>query len=97
MRAPDGPSGQGMSLGRPAKHVVLTVREDLGCDPGFFYTYDAVMGGALWTDTQPGDTVMVWIVEVDGTLLFVEGETKPDAGTMMEQEIQQIVGSMRFE
>lgn len=24
--------------GHPAKHVVLTVREDFGCDPGFFYT-----------------------------------------------------------
>ena len=28
--------------GRPAKHVVLTVRKNVGCDPGFFYTWRAV-------------------------------------------------------
>ena len=25
--------------GHPAKHVVLTVRKDLGCDPGYFYSW----------------------------------------------------------
>jgi hypothetical protein len=91
-----GPSDVSVG-GRAAKHVVLSVREDVGCDPGFFYTYEAVIGGALWTDTQPGDTIMVWIVDVDGALLFIEGETKTDAGSVVEQEIQQIVDSMRFE
>ena len=27
--------------GHAAKHVVLTVREDLGCDPGYFFTWQA--------------------------------------------------------
>ena len=37
--------------GRAAKHVVLTVREDVGCDPGFFYTWEAVKGVPFWTTT----------------------------------------------
>ncbi len=32
-----GPSNVTLG-GRPAKHVVLTVHEDRGCDPGFFFT-----------------------------------------------------------
>ncbi len=31
--------------GRAAKHVVVRVREDVGCDPGFFFTWPAVDGG----------------------------------------------------
>src|SRR5262245_8986465 len=34
-----GPSDVSVG-GHPAKHVVLTVREEVGCDPGFFYTWD---------------------------------------------------------
>jgi hypothetical protein len=83
--------------GRAGMHVVLTVREDRGCDPGYFYAYEPVIGGALWTDTQPGDTIMVWIVDVDGTLLFIEGELHEEAGTKLVLEIQQIIDSIQFE
>jgi hypothetical protein len=38
-----GPSDVTVS-GHPAKHVVLTVREDLGCDPGFLYTWQEGSG-----------------------------------------------------
>ena len=82
--------------GLAAKSVALTVRDDVGCDPGFFYTYEPLMGGALWTDTQPGDAIMVWIVDVDGTLVFIEAQHK-DAGPAVEQEIREIVESVRFE
>lgn len=83
--------------GRSGSSVVLTVREDRGCDPGYFYTYEPVIGGALWTNTQPGDTIMVWIIDVGGRLLFIEGELHEDAGTKLELEIQQIVDSIQFE
>ena len=82
--------------GNTAAYVVLTVRQDLGCDPGFFYTWDSGFGGAFWMETRPGDTIKVWIVDMDGTLLFIEGVTKPDAGSAVEQEIEQIVESIRF-
>jgi hypothetical protein len=83
--------------GRPAKHVVLTVRGDVACQPGFFYTYDPRGGGAFWHDTLPGDMIAVWIVDLDGTLFFIEGETREDAASALEQQIQQIVDSIRFE
>jgi hypothetical protein len=83
--------------GRAAKHVVLTVRKDVGCDPGFFYNWKAQTGGAMWVGTGLGDTIWVWIVDVDGKLLFIEGETNKNAGPELEHEIQQIVESIRFD
>jgi hypothetical protein len=83
--------------GRAAKHVVLTVREDVGCDPGFFYAWRRVWAGAFWASTELGDTIRVWIIDVDGTRLFIEAETKKDADPGLELEIQQIVRSIRFD
>jgi hypothetical protein len=82
--------------GRAAKHVVLTVREAVGCKPGFFYSWQDVHLGPLWSSTQVGDTIRVWIVEVGGTRLFIEAETTTQADPDLEQEIQQIVESIRF-
>jgi hypothetical protein len=83
--------------GRAAKHVVLTVRKNVGCDPGFFYTWQDVPWGALWPVTGVGDTIRVWIVDVDGTRLFIEAETTEQADSNLEQEIQQIIESIRFD
>jgi hypothetical protein len=90
-----GPSD--VTVGRyPAEHVVLTVREDLGCDPGYFYSWQAMSWGAFWPGTNPGDTIRVWIVDVGGTLLFFEAETTDQADAELEREIEQIIGSIRF-
>ena len=83
--------------GRTASYLMLTVREDLGCDPGFFFTSEPPPGGPGWWTTDVGDTIRVWIVDVDGTLLFIAGETKPTADLQLEQELQQIVDSIEFE
>jgi hypothetical protein len=82
--------------GYAAKRVVVTVREDTGCDPGFFYNWRAKTGGAMWDRTELGDTITVWIVDLNRTLLFIGGETHKDAGAEVEQEIQPIVDSIRF-
>jgi hypothetical protein len=82
--------------GQPAKHVVLTVREDLGCDPGYFYTWEDEACCPFWAGTDAGNKISVWIVDVAGTLLFIEAETTGQAGPGLEQEIQQIVESIRF-
>jgi hypothetical protein len=82
--------------GRATKYIVLAVREDRGCDPGFFFTWRDRQGGAMWSATEPGDTIRVWIVDLDGTRLFIAGGTKPDAGPELEQEIEQIVRSIWF-
>ncbi|KRT64216.1 MAG: hypothetical protein XU10_C0004G0122 [Chloroflexi bacterium CSP1-4] len=83
--------------GRPAKHVVFTVGDDHGCQPGFFYTWPAIYGGPLWGETRRGDTISVWIVDVDGVLLVIEGITTTWARPKLGQELQQIVESIRFE
>jgi hypothetical protein len=92
--------------GHPAKHVVVMVREDAGCDPGFFYNWKAQRGGALWVRSELGDTIRVWIVDVDGTLIFIAGETHRDLhpGVALsdrermglEEDIQQLIDSIQF-
>ena len=91
-----GPSNVTLG-GRPAKHVALTVRKNVGCDPGFFYTWRAGYGGANWLKTGVGDTIRVWIVDVHGTRLFIEAETTKGYGFGLEREVQQIVESIRSE
>jgi hypothetical protein len=81
---------------RPATYVALKVREDLGCDPGYFYSWDSGLGGAFWVGAEPGDTIRVWVVDVDGTMIFIEAATKPDAGDDLEREVEQIVASTEF-
>ncbi len=89
--------------GYPAKHVVLTVRKYVDCDPGFFYTWREVFGGAFWRTTIVGDTIRVWIVPVRGTRffkrtrLFIAAATREDADAMLKREVEQVVGSFRFE
>jgi Tol biopolymer transport system component len=82
--------------GYPAKHVMLTVREDSSCEPGFFYTWRSECWGPCWMKTKRDDTIEVWIVDVVGTRLFIEAETTPQADSDLKQEIQQIIGSIRF-
>ncbi|MGZ8570628.1 MAG: hypothetical protein ACXWW5_00200 [Actinomycetota bacterium] len=83
--------------GFPAKHVVLVVRRNVGCDPGFFYRWRGVIGGALWTTTPVSATMRVWIVDVDGTRLFIGAATSFEASSGLDEEIEQIVGSIRFD
>jgi hypothetical protein len=84
--------------GRSAEHVVVTVREDVGCDPGYFYTWahDECLG-ACWLESSLGDTIRVWIVDVGGTRLFIQAETTKQSDPRLDREIRQIVGSVRFE
>jgi hypothetical protein len=90
-----GPSGVTVG-GRAAQHVVLTVLKDLGCDPGYFYTWHDRRTGALWPSTHAGDTIRVWIVQVRGTIVFIEAENTTQASAELEHEIEQIVGSIEF-
>ena len=54
------------------------------------------MAGPSWTATHVGNTIRVWMLEVDGTRFFVVAETSQDANAELKHEIQQIVGSIRF-
>jgi hypothetical protein len=88
---------------RAAKQVSLfatySILDGGSCSPGFFYSWDdRTHGGAFWGDmTIPGDTIRVWIVDVRGTLVFIEAETHWNASPSVGQEIQQIVDSIQFD
>lgn len=82
--------------GLPAKHVVLRVREDAGCDPGYFHTWHDVRWGASWPETRVGDTIRVWIVDVAGTRLYFGALTNPDADAALVRQVDGIVSSIRF-
>ena len=53
------------------------------------------MGCALAGD-EAGRHDRVWIVDLGGTHFFIEAETHREADSELEQEIQQIVESIRF-
>ena len=83
--------------GYPAKHVVLTVPEDAACGAeGLEFN--------LWYAPEVdryisalGATMRVWIIDVDGTIVWIDGETYKGAGSGPGQEIQQIIDSIQFE
>ena len=43
-----------------------------------------------------GDTIRVWIVDMEGTRLFIAGLTHDDAGPELDEQIHTIVDSIRF-
>jgi hypothetical protein len=89
-----GPSNVTLG-GHPAKHVVLTVRENVGCDPGFFYSWPNYRSGGAFWHMFAGDTMQVWIINMSGTRLFIAAVTNVHSGRL-NKEIQQIVDSIRF-
>jgi hypothetical protein len=82
--------------GRPAKHVVITVREDVGCPAGTYCMWYDTSGDFRWA-TALGQTNRVWIVDVDGASLWIEAETYKGASPELEQEIQAMIDSIQFE
>jgi hypothetical protein len=83
--------------GYAAKHVVLTIRNDVACDPGFFHRWKAVDAGPFWLRTEVGDTIRIWLVRIGGTILYIEGDTHDYAGAHLKREVDKIVSSMAFD
>jgi hypothetical protein len=84
--------------GHPAQRVAIRIPDDIGCAPEKFF---------LWTDerdtfggryaTAPGMTFTVWIVDVNGKLIWIDGETYAGSDPKTSAEIQAIVDSIRFD
>ena len=83
--------------GYAAKYVVITIREDIGCAPNNFHLWYAPSPDQRRYATSLGSTIRTWIVDVDGTIVWIDGETYKGAGPEPGQELQQIVDSIRFE
>jgi len=89
--------------GYPAKLIVLTFGTDADCNADgrltadeFYLWYAPSEGNARYA-SELGSTIMTWIVDVDGTIVWIDGETYKGAGPGPGQEIQQIIDSIQFE
>jgi hypothetical protein len=86
--------------GHPAQLVTIQVREDVDCPPNEFYLWyreaDGPAEGGRWPD-QLGDTINVWIIDVDGTLVWIDGSWSVNTTPSLHEEMLQIVDSIQFE
>jgi hypothetical protein len=85
--------------GHPAKLVSIRIPDDIDCEPrAFFLWYRQEEGPAdgRWPDAL-GDTVNVWIIDVDGTIVWIDGSTSVNATPALQAEMRQIVESIQFE
>jgi hypothetical protein len=94
-----GPSGVTVG-GYPAQLVTIQVREDVECTAQeFFLWYREAEGpdaGARWPD-QLGDTINTWIIDVDGTIVWIDGSWSVNTTPALHEEMLQIVDSIQFE
>ena len=83
--------------GYPAKQVVITIPEDPSCSggPSQFYLWHSASDGRYVTAW--GDTLRVWIVDVDGSTVWIDGETHAGASPDLGAEMQRIINSVTFE
>lgn len=84
--------------GYPAKLVVITIPEDAPCrgGEGGFYLWGGPKADYRYA-TELGVTMRTWIIDVDGTLVWIDGETYKGAGPEVGAELEQIVNSIQFE
>ena len=85
--------------GHPAKLVTIRVREYIECAPsGFYLWYREADGpaGGRWPDAL-GDTINVWIIDVDGTIVWIDGSASVNATPALQEEMRQIVESIQFD
>jgi hypothetical protein len=82
--------------GFPAKLVVVKIPKVADCTAeGFYLWWDQRLSGRY--ATVLGSTIRVWIIDVGGKLVWIDGETYKGAGPGPAQQIQQIVDSIQFE
>jgi hypothetical protein len=85
--------------GHRAKRTVITIPEDIDCSAASFKLwYDDGMGagGSRWPTVVPS-TMSVWIIDVDGALVWIDGETYKNTSPALEREMQQMIDSIEFE
>jgi hypothetical protein len=86
--------------GQPAQHVVMRVPDTIGCTPNRFYLWydadDPAAGNARHA-SGVGETLYEWIIEVNGTFVWIDAETPAGSGPEAAREVQQIVDSIQFE
>jgi hypothetical protein len=92
----DGPSDVTVG-GHPAALVSIRIREDIGCAPNeFMLWYDEDPSIGRWPDAL-GDTINTWIIDVDGTNVWIDASAGRSTSPALQAEQRQIIESIRFE
>ena len=81
--------------GKPAQHVVVHVPDELACDPDQFYLWGN--SGLSRYTSSAGSTFRVWIIDVDGKRIQIDGESFSGAGPEIGDKLEATVESIRFE
>ena len=83
--------------GHPAKLVTIRVRDDVDCGPEEFHLwYGDDPAAGRWPDAL-GDTIHTWIIDVDGTNVWIDGSWARGSAPTMQRDMQQIIDSIQFE
>jgi hypothetical protein len=82
--------------GHPAKKIVIRVREDIGCEPNQFYLWYAPRPDYARFATLKGTTYRTWIIDVDGTPVWIDAETFKGASPDPGRQVQQVIDSIQF-
>ncbi len=83
--------------GYPAKLVSTRIRDDIDCAPNeFMLWYAQEPNNGRWPDAL-GDTMTVWIIDVDGTNVWIDGSAGTNIVPTIHAEMRQIVDSIQFE
>jgi hypothetical protein len=86
--------------GHPAKRVTIRIPQDAPCpagEGGFYLWYGDRANGEDRYVTKLGDTMDMWIIDVDGTRLVIDTERVKGAKPAITQELETIVDSIQFE
>jgi hypothetical protein len=83
--------------GQPAGYLTATVRDESGCGRGYFFDWEQVAGGMAWEGPMPGDVIRLWVTDVGGTRVLIEAMARQGVLETARRELDQIVGSIRFQ
>jgi hypothetical protein len=82
--------------GLPAVSVELAVPDEAGCAPESLYLWYDTVEAWRWA-TALGDTIEVWILEVNGARLLIEAETRKAPSAETRAEVEGLIESILFE
>jgi hypothetical protein len=84
--------------GKPAQMVVVKMPDPLPCRNDQFYLwYDTTISQNARYASAAGNTVRVWIIEVDGKRIQLDGEYEAGAPAAIDAELWAIVNSIQFD
>jgi hypothetical protein len=82
--------------GRTGKLVEYVVPESYACDLGKFMIWRDPRDGDLWEEAPYGETIRMWIMDVDGARFVITAVYHPTTSDADRAELQTIVDSVTF-